>query len=118
MFDGNAPAFYRHAINALSSYRRVVIKYRTEKLRRLDRKQIRPESLFVCHRKFHQISLDKVVYLTIHYAIDIARLVISTVIFYPSVVKNIASDLASHSIFFFPASILACASKRFFIALS
>lgn len=52
-------------------------------------------------REFHQVSLDKAIDFTIHHATHIACLESCAVVFDASVVKHIASDLASPFNFLF-----------------
>eukprot|EP00825_Cyclidium_porcatum_P009972 TRINITY_DN15097_c0_g1_i2.p2 TRINITY_DN15097_c0_g1~~TRINITY_DN15097_c0_g1_i2.p2 ORF type:complete len:129 (+),score=8.07 TRINITY_DN15097_c0_g1_i2:3-389(+) len=48
------------------------------------------EFLFAAH---HQISFNEIVYLTVHYTINVGCLVVGAMIFYSSVVEDITSDL-------------------------
>ena len=52
-------------------------------------------SVFVIHGKFHQISLDETVNLTVHHTVHIRCLPVGTVVFHTTVVKNVAAYLAA-----------------------
>ena len=59
-------------------------------------KEVCEETSFIIRNgEFHQISLDKLIYLTIHHAIHVGGLVIGTMVFHPSIIEDVASYLTS-----------------------
>ena len=45
--------------------------------------------------ELHQVSLDKFIDVTVHYGGDIRSLIACSVVFYATVIKDIATDLSS-----------------------
>ena len=74
--------------------------------------------LFIGNWKFHEICFDEAIELAVHDGVDIVCFVVRAVVLHALVVEDVRADLRAHSIFFLPASIFACASKRFFMARS
>ena len=50
---------------------------------------------FFLASELHQVSLDKFINVTVHYGGDIRSLIACSVVFYATVIKDIATDLSS-----------------------